>query len=76
MKVSTVVPDARILVLSVGLSETNFMCCADACPVRHRKSREQSAMNRGDEFMVTSSGQGSVARALGCAAGGTKDGSE
>src|SRR5689334_7240899 len=74
--VRIVVPVALILVWSAGLSVVILRYWAVAGPARHRRSEEQTAMTRSDEFMGTSSGQGSVARALGCAAGETKDGSE
>src|SRR6267154_2078789 len=72
--VRMVVPDGRNLVLSFGLSVVIFRYWAAAGPARHK--REQRVMNRSSVFTGTSSGQRSVARALGGAADETKDGSE
>jgi hypothetical protein len=51
-KVSTVVPDARIFVLSVGLSEINFMYCALATDVNPAKATTENSVVRSRLSMV------------------------
>jgi hypothetical protein len=52
VKVSTVVPDARILVASVGLSEINFMYCALATDVNPAKATTENSVVRSRLSMV------------------------
>jgi hypothetical protein len=52
VKVSTVVPVARILVVSVGLSEINFMYCALATDVNPAKATTENRVVRSRLSMV------------------------